>query len=127
MFHVLLRAFVAVPRTSVSHSTRRTSIAVTGSITDGVSCSVVVSTRDATFPEGVSDPLITRGVTKCPPFAYAQNARASCRGVTITSYPCDTDSVLYFVHFARGLINPGSSPGNSRPVVFPNPNDRTDW
>src|SRR4051812_38860457 len=127
MFHVLLRALVAVPRTSVSHSTRRTSIDVTGSITDGVSCSVVTSARDATFPDGVSDPLITRGDTRCPPFAYAQNACASCRGVTMTSYPCETDSVLYFVHFASGLISPGSSPGNSNPVVFPNPNDLIAW
>ena len=31
MFHVLLRARVAVPRTTTSHNTRRTSIAVAGS------------------------------------------------------------------------------------------------
>src|SRR3954462_5067762 len=110
MFHVLLRALVAVPRTTTSHNTRRTSIAVAGSSTCGINCKLVLSARDASEPSDSSDPLITRGVTRCPPFAYAQNARHNCSGVTIPSYPCDTDSVLYFVHFASGFTRPGSSP-----------------
>ena len=83
-----------------SANIRRTSEAVSVSITSGRLERGVGTVLATSVPSGTSIPLMMCGETSRPPLAYARKPRASWSGVIITSYPWATDSVENLVHCA---------------------------
>ena len=103
-------ALVPVPSSTTASIIFRMVMAVSGRITrtGGAAGSVWSPSR-----------RINCGFTSIPPLAITEQARASCRVVTLTSWPIDTEASDVASHFFRSL--PFDSAGSSMPVRSPTP------